>query len=61
MPINLFWEIEKLLKRIDYMIASNEDAVLIAQQYQKVYAKVAKYAVTEKDRISLYEKIHAGS
>ncbi len=57
MPIKLFWDIEQLLKRIDYLVASGEDPVLINEIYRKVYVKVAKYAVHEKDRIFLYDKV----
>lgn len=56
MPIKLFWDLELLLKRIDYMVASGEDPVLINETHRKVYTKVAKYAVSEKDRIFLYDK-----
>lgn len=57
MPIKLFWDVEKLLKQIDYSIAAGEDPVLINELYRKVYTKVAKYAVTEKDRVFLYDKV----
>lgn len=60
MPIKLFWDIQQILKQIDYSVASGEDPVLITELYRKVYTKVAKYAVTEKDRVFLYEKILSG-
>ena len=57
MPIKLFWDVEKLLKQIDYAIAAGEDPVLINELCRKVYTKVAKYAVSEKDRVFLYDKV----
>lgn len=56
MPINVFWEMEQHLKQLDYLVASNEDAVLINTTYQTIVAKAAKYAVAEKDRIILKDK-----
>ena len=57
LPINLYWDVEKLLKRIDYLLASNEDPVIINDMTQTVLRKVVKYAVFEKDRALLQEKI----
>jgi hypothetical protein len=34
--------------------------VLINELHRKVYTKVAKYAVAEKDRVFLYDKVHSG-
>lgn len=54
--MELFWEVEKLLKQLDYLTAANEDAVLAAELYQKILGKLARYAVSEKDRLALQEK-----
>lgn len=59
LPIKLFWELEELLKQIDYMNSSSEDPVLIADAYRRVYRKVFKYVVSEKDRLLLQERINA--
>jgi hypothetical protein len=55
MPLDLYWEIEQLLKRLDYLLASNEDATVIADMQQTIYRKVVKYVVSEKERTMLYE------
>jgi hypothetical protein len=45
------------MKSMDYLIASNEDPILVNETVQKIFKKVAPYAVNEKDRIFLYAKI----
>ncbi len=55
-PLTLLWEIERLVQRIDYLVASNEDPVLISDLMKKVYRKVVKYAVFEKDRVFIFDK-----
>jgi hypothetical protein len=56
LPIKDFWELEELMKSMDYLIASNEDPILVNETVQKIFKKVAPYAVNEKDRIFLYAK-----
>lgn len=58
LPIELYWQLEDQLKKIDYLLTANEDAVVINDLYMRVYTKAVKYAVQEKDRTFLYEKIH---
>jgi hypothetical protein len=58
LPIDLFWQLEAMLKKIDYLLTADEDAVIVNELYHRVYTKAAKYAVLEKDRAFLYEKIH---
>lgn len=60
LPINLYWELEALMKRIDYLQSAGEDPVLINDHYQQLYRKVVKYVVSEKDRILVQQKIHGG-
>lgn len=60
LPINLFWDVEKLLQRLDYLIASNEDPVLISEQTRRIYTRVVKYVVSEKDRVFLQDKLRGG-
>lgn len=60
LPIKVFWEVEELLKSMDYLIASSEDPILVNECAQKVYKKVAPYAVNEKDRAFLHGKSNAG-
>jgi hypothetical protein len=57
LPINLFWEVEQLLKRLDYMIASHEDPVVLTAMQQTIYRKIVKYVVSEKERAMLYEML----
>lgn len=56
LPIKVFWEVEEMMKTMDYQIASNEDPILINETVTKIYKKVAPYAVSEKDRAFLYGK-----
>lgn len=57
LPITLFWEVEKVLQRIDYLIAAGEDPVLVNEQVRKIFKKVVKYVVLEKDRVFLHDKL----
>lgn len=49
-----------MLKRIDYMQSAGEDPVLVADLNQRVFRKVMKYVVTEKDRAILQQRLHGG-
>lgn len=60
LPIQVFWELEILFKKADYMAASGEDGVLINDVYQKIYRKILKYAVQEKERHFLQGRLHSG-
>lgn len=57
MPIETYWKIEKILKDTDYMIASGEDNVAIQDTYKRIFRLIVAYAVTEKDRAWLNDKI----
>jgi hypothetical protein len=59
LPIHLFWEVEGLMKQLDYLTSANEDPVLSSELYQKILRKVSRYAVMEKDRVLLQEKSNA--
>ncbi len=56
LPIQIFWEVEGMMKQLDYLTSANEDPVLVAELYQKVLKKVARFAVAEKDRTLLQER-----
>lgn len=60
LPVTVFWEIETLLKKIDYLMAAGEDAVLVNEQSRRVYRKLLKYAVQEKERQLLQGRLHGG-
>lgn len=53
MPLLSFWEVENQLKNLDYMIAANEDQVLINDKLLFFFKKVEPFAVVERDRIYL--------
>lgn len=56
MPIETFWKIEKMLKEADYLIATGNEKVSVQETYKKIITAVAPYAVSEKDRVWLYDK-----
>lgn len=55
LPLKLFWELEETLKRIDYMIVTNEDPVVVNDWQRKVLQKIVSYTTTEKDRATINE------
>ena len=61
LPVNIYWEVEDLLKKVDYLLSTHEDPVLINEHYQKVLRKVASYVVSERDRLKLQDRLNAGS
>ncbi len=52
-PVQLFWQIQDLIKKIEYLVSTSEDPVVINELQTRVYAKLARYAVHEKDRVML--------
>ena len=52
-PVQLFWEIQELIKKIEYLVSASEDPVVINELQVRVYGKLARYAVHEKDRMML--------
>ena len=56
MPIEKYWEAEDLMKNANYLLASGEPNSDIVAAYKKVFALCAPFAVTEKERIWLYDK-----
>jgi hypothetical protein len=59
LPIRTFWESEKILKHADYLVASAEDNLEVRECYTKLLRLVAPYAINEKDRNWIYERIGA--
>ncbi len=53
MPIRTFWDVDDRIRKLEYLISSGEDPVLINEAQQKIYSMVARYAVAEKDRLML--------
>lgn len=56
-PLRTYWESERLLKQADYLIASAEENSEIREYYARLLRLVAPYAINEKDRTWLYERI----
>ncbi len=59
MPIEVFWEVEKMVKKADYLFASNEESTDINNIYREVLQKVVPFAIHEKDRVWIYEKLRS--
>ena len=57
LPIETFWEVQEILKEADYMIAQSEDRSLLSSRYLDLYRKVLPYAVNERDRLWLMDKV----
>lgn len=57
LPIETFWKIEKILKESDYMIASGDDHVAVQDTYRRIFSLIVAFAVSEKDRAWLNERI----
>lgn len=53
MPIKSFWEIEKYIKKLEYMLASGDDQTDITDSLLILFRKVEPFAVTERDRTYL--------
>jgi len=58
LPIETFWEAEKLLKDLDFMRASFGDPVSILQMQKKILEQLVNYVVLEKDRLQLKAAIN---
>ncbi len=54
LPIRDFWEIDKLVKEVNYQIASSEQQAEISNSYKRVMLRSAPFAVSEEDRNWLY-------
>ncbi len=55
LPIEIFWESEKLVKKAEFLQSMNEDANRIKDAYKELLVLVTPYAVLEKDRLWLLE------
>ncbi len=54
LPIRDFWEIEKLVKEVNYHLSASEAQAEISNSYKKVMLRSAPFAVSEDDRKWLY-------
>lgn len=54
MPVRDFWDLEKLIKDVNYLLAAGEAPAEVATSYRKVLRRSARFAVRELDRTWLY-------
>lgn len=50
MPIRDFWDLEKLIRDVNYLMAAGEAPAEITNSYRKVLRRSAFFAVKEMDR-----------
>lgn len=58
LPIRSFWEAERILKHADYLIASGEEPIEVREAYNRFFRIVATYAINEKDRVWLFDRVN---
>lgn len=61
MPLQIFWDVEKLLKEAEYMISTNEDQVVLNSKYFQILKTVLPCVVYEKDRVWLNDRVNRDS
>src|SRR5690606_13027048 len=60
MPLEIFWESEKLLKRIDYLLASGEPNTEVQIEIKRLYKLLSPFCVVEADRTWMIERSRGG-
>lgn len=61
MPLDVFWELEVQLKKMNYLLATGEDNVLIGEVWAKILQKASYYTTREADRVILENRIKGPS
>lgn len=56
LPIEKFWELEKVVKQTDFYVAAGDSPVELRETQRRLFRLAAPYAVQEKQRTWLYEK-----
>ena len=56
LPIESFWEMDKLIKKANYLKASGESTPEILDFYKKIFKLSSKFALYEKERHWLSER-----
>ncbi len=56
MPIEVFWEMERLLKDANYIRSSGGSQAEVFENYKQIFGCCAPYAILEKERKWLYER-----
>ncbi len=54
LPVRDFWDLEQLVRDVNYFLAAGEAPAEVATSYRKVLRRSARYAVRELDRTWLY-------
>lgn len=57
MPIEVFWEAEKVLKKVTYLSASGEPLTEINVEVNRLYQLLAPFCVDEANRIWMVDKV----
>lgn len=58
LPLAIYWELEKLFKKADYLNSTSEEAVVVNDLYNEILRRVNQYAVFEKDRQWISERLN---
>jgi hypothetical protein len=58
LPIETYWELKEQFKLLDFYLSSNDDPTAVSELTNKIIKKALPYAVYEKDRIFLKEKLN---
>lgn len=56
LPIDEYWELEKEVKEVNYLVAAGENTAEVTSAYREALQRAARHAVKEKERVWLYEK-----
>ena len=56
-PVEVFWQVEKLMKEYDIMFASGEEDMVLETMNQKILKSLAPYVVDEKERALLLARM----
>ena len=54
LPVRDFWELEKLVKDVNYFMSAGEAQAEVASSYRRVLKRSAPFAVQELDRTWLH-------
>lgn len=58
MPLDIYWDVGKLINLADYLVAGEEHQADVHEIYKKIFRKAAPFAVFETDRLWLYQHSH---
>lgn len=61
LPLDLFWEMENLIKKVNYLTAAGEDLVLINENLRKILQKASYFTVREADRKLIDDRLKGSS